>query len=162
MALPAMGKLSNQRTQFKGIKMAQAQNGDTVKVHYTGTLDDGTVFDTSVGRDPLEFTLGERQVIPGFEQAIVGMTPGESKTAEIPADEAYGPHNKEMVVSVDRSDFPNNIEPKVGQMLQLHQPSGQRIAVTVTEVSESSVTLDANHPLAGKDLTFDIQLVEIM
>jgi peptidylprolyl isomerase len=162
MALPATGKFSSQRTQFKETRMEQAQNGDTVKVHYTGTLDDGTIFDTSVGRDPLEFTLGERQVIPGFEQAVVGMSPGESKTAEISADEAYGPHNEEMVVSVDRSDFPNSIEPRVGQMLQLHQPSGQRIAVTVTEVSEASVTLDANHPLAGKDLTFDIQLVEIM
>jgi peptidylprolyl isomerase len=162
MALPVMGKFSSQRTQFKETRMEQAKNGDTVKVHYTGTLDDGTVFDTSLGRNPLQFTLGEGQVIPGFEQAIVGMSPGESKTAEISVDGAYGPHNEEMVVSVDRSDFPNNIEPRVGQMLQLHQPSGQRIAVTVIEVSESSVTLDANHPLAGQDLTFDIQLVEIM
>jgi peptidylprolyl isomerase len=141
--------------------MAQAKNGDTVQVHYTGTLDDGTVFDTSVDRNPLQFTLGEGRVISGFEQAVAGMTPGESKTVRITVDEAYGPHDAEMVMAIDRSDFPENIEPRVGQMLQLHQPGGQSIVVTVTEVSESSVTLDANHPLAGKDLTFDIELLEI-
>ena len=142
--------------------MAQAKNGDTVKVHYTGKLEDGTVFDTSINRDPLQFTIGENQVIPGFEQAVVGMNPGESKTTKVPADKAYGPHHKEMVIVVDRNQFPANLEPKVGQQLQIRQADGRAIVVTVTDVSESSVTLDANHPLAGKDLTFDIQLIEIL
>ena len=142
--------------------MARPKTGDTVKVHYTGKLEDDTVFDTSANRDPLQFTIGEGQVIPGFEQAVVGMKPGESKTAKIPVDEAYGPHHKEMVLVVGRDQFPAELEPKVDQRLQMSRADGQRIAVTVTEVSEESVTLDANHPLAGKDLTFDIQLVEIL
>jgi len=142
--------------------MAGAKNGDTVKVHYTGKLEDGTVFDTSVERDPLQFTIGQGQVIPGFEQAVVGMNPGESKTSKIPADKAYGPHRKEMILVVDRNQIPVELKPKVGQQLQSRQAEGRTIRVTVTDVSESSVTLDANHPLAGKDLTFDIQLVEVV
>ena len=141
--------------------MAQAKTGDTVKVHYTGKLDDGTVFDTSVEREPLQFTIGESQLIRDFEQAVVGMSPGESNTVQIPSDKAYGPHHKEMVLEVDRSEFPENVEPKVDQRLQVQKSDGQVFAVTVTAVSESKVTLDANHPLAGKDLTFDIQLAEI-
>ena len=140
---------------------AQAKDGDTVKVHYTGKLEDGTVFDTSIERDPLQFTIGEGQLIPGFEQAVVGMSPGESKTVEIPADEAYGPYREEMVLVVDRDQLPPDLQPEVGQQLQMRQEDGQIILVTVIDVSESSVTLDANHPLAGQDLTFDIQLVEI-
>ncbi len=142
--------------------MAQAKNGDTVKVHYTGKLEDGTVFDTSINRDPLQFTIGEGQIIPGFEQAIVGMNPGESKTTKVQADKAYGQHLKEMVVVVDRNQFPVDLKPEVGQRLQTRQADGRAIVVTVTDVSESSVTLDANHPLAGEDLTFDIQLLEIV
>jgi peptidylprolyl isomerase len=142
--------------------MAQAKNGDTVKVHYTGKLEDGTVFDTSIERDPLQFTIGEGRVIPGFEQTVVGMNPGESKTTKIPADKAYGPHRKEMVLVVDRNQFPVDLKPKVGQQLQSRQADGGAMRVTVTDVSESSVTLDANHPLAGKDLTFDVRLVEIV
>ena len=142
--------------------MAEAKNGDTVKVHYTGKLEDGTVFDTSIERDPLQFTIGEGQVIPGFEQAVAGMNPGESKTTKVPEDKAYGPRRKEMVLVVDRNQFPVDLKPKVGQQLQSRQADGRTIRVTVTEVSESSVTLDANHPLAGKDLTFDVQLVEIV
>ncbi len=141
--------------------MAQAKNGDTVKVHYTGKLDDGTVFDTSADREPLQFTIGEGQIIPDFEQAIVGMNPGESKTVQIPSDRAYGPHREEMVMVVDRNEFPKDLEPRVDQRLQVRQSDGQTFAVTVTAVSESKVTLDGNHPLAGKDLTFDIQLTEI-
>ena len=140
--------------------MAQAKIGDTVKVHYTGKLEDGTVFDTSNNRDPLQFTIGENQVIPGFEEAVVGIKPGESRTAKFPADKAYGPHRKEMVMVVNRNQFPVDMEPKTNQQLQISQDDGGRIVVTVTEVSESSVTLDANHPLAGKDMTFDIQLME--
>jgi len=142
--------------------MAEAKNGDTVKVHYTGKLDDGTVFDTSADREPLQFTIGEGQIIPDFEQAIVGMNPGESKTIQIPSDNAYGPHHKEMVMEVDRSEFPADLEPKVDQRLQVRQQDGQAFPVTVTDVSETKVTLDGNHPLAGKDLTFDIQLSEIV
>ena len=141
--------------------MAQAKNGDTVKVHYTGKLDDGTVFDTSADREPLQFKIGEGQLIPDFEQAVIGMNPGDSKTVQIPSDKAYGPHHEEMVMEVDRSQFPEGLEPKVDQRLQVQQPDGQAYAVTVTDVSEAKVTLDANHPLAGKDLTFDIQLTEI-
>jgi len=142
--------------------MAQAKNGDTVKVHYTGKLDDGSEFDTSIGQDPLEFTLGEGMVIPGFEEIVLGMEPDETKTATIPADKAYGPHNKEMVMEVDRSQFPPDVAPEVGQELQMRRPDGQTIVIVVTEVSESTVTLDANHPMADKDLTFEIQLVEIV
>jgi peptidylprolyl isomerase len=141
--------------------MAQAKKGDTVKVHYTGKLDDGSVFDTSADREPLQFTIGEGQIIPDFEQAVVGMNPGDSKTVQIPSDRAYGPHREEMVMEVDRNEFPADLEPKVDQRLQVSQQDGQTFAVTVTAVSETKVTLDGNHPLAGKDLTFDIQLSEI-
>ncbi len=139
----------------------QAKSGDKVQVHYTGKLEDGSVFDTSQGREPLEFTLGEGQVIPGFEKAVEGMTPGESKTTQIPAEEAYGPRRSEMIMEIDRNQFPSNIQPEVGQQLQVRQPNGEGFAVTITEVNDNTVTLDTNHPLAGQDLTFDIQLVEI-
>jgi peptidylprolyl isomerase len=142
--------------------MAQAQNGDLVKVHYTGKLDDGTVFDSSKDREPLEFKLGDDQLIPGFENAVAGMNAGESKTVKIAANEAYGPHRREMVVVVDRTDFPDDIDPKVGQQLRMQGPDGQELGVRVTDASEKTVTLDGNHPLAGEDLTFDIQLVEIV
>jgi peptidylprolyl isomerase len=142
--------------------MTPAKHGDTVKVHYVGKLRDGTVFDTSREREPIEFTIGESQLIPGFEQAVVGMGAGESKTVEIASDEAYGPRNEEMVVIIERNEFPNHLIPKVGQLLQIRQPTGQMFIVTITDVSESNVTLDANHPLAGKDLTFEFQLVEII
>lgn len=142
--------------------MEQAKRGDSVKVHYTGKLDDGTIFDTSEDRDPLQFTLGKGQVIPGFEAAIIGMNPGQSKVAKIPSNQAYGPYRKEMVIEVERKDFPGEINPEVGQQLQLSQPDGRAIIVTTTNVTESKITLDANHPLAGKDLTFDIKLVEII
>ena len=142
--------------------MGQAEHGNTVKVHYTGKLDDGTVFATSTEREPMEFKIGESQVIPDFEQAVIGMNAGESKAIKIPADKAYGPYHEEMVVAVDRDRLPPNFEPEVGQQLQVRQADGRVITVMVTDVSESSVTLDANHPLAGKDLSFDIQLVEIL
>jgi FKBP-type peptidyl-prolyl cis-trans isomerase 2 len=141
--------------------MTQAKQGDMVKVHYTGKLDDGTVFDSSIDRDPLEFVLGEGQLIAGFEQAVLGMTPGESKTEKIPADEAYGPHREEMVVEVERQQLPDNIPLDVGQQLQIQQAPNQIIPVVITAISESKVTLDANPPLAGKDLIFEIELVGI-
>ncbi len=141
--------------------MAGAKQGDTVKVHYTGKLEDGTVFDSSFNRDPLQFTIGGGQVIPGFEQAVIGMNPGESKTTKVPADKAYGPHHEEMVMVVERNQFPGHLKPEVGQRLQIHLADGGTLIVVVTDMSESTVTLDANHPLAGKDLTFDIELLEI-
>lgn len=141
--------------------MAEAKSGDTVKIHYTGRLEDGTVFDSSRERAPLEFTLGEGQVIPGVEDAVGGMGQGESKTARIPATEAYGPHREELVLVVGPDKFPENVEPDVGQRLQMQQPNGQAVAVTVTDVSDQGIQLDANHPLAGRDLTFDLELVEI-
>ncbi|HEY9601416.1 MAG TPA: peptidylprolyl isomerase [Allocoleopsis sp.] len=142
--------------------MVQAKPGDTVKIHYTGKLDDGTVFDSSAEREPLEFTLSGGQVIPGFEQAVVGMAPGESKTEKIPMEQAYGPYRQEMVIQVNREQLPPDLDPEVGLQLQIQQPNGQAIPVLVTEVTNSKVTLDANHPLAGEDLTFDIELVEIV
>ncbi|MFC2001076.1 FKBP-type peptidyl-prolyl cis-trans isomerase [Chloroflexota bacterium] len=133
-----------------------AQNGDTVKVHYTGKLQDGSVFDTSVGSEPMEFTLGEGRLIPGFEQAVTGMQVGESKTVTIPVDEAYGQRRDELIFEVERDELPADIEPEVGMQL----PTSQGV-VTITEVSETMTKIDANHPLAGQDLTFDIELVEI-
>lgn len=141
---------------------AVAKNGDTVKVHYTGRLEDGTVFDTSIGSEPLEFTLGQSQLIPGFEQAVIGMQVGESKTVTIPADEAYGPRRDDMVLEVDKDELPDDLEPEVGMYLQMNQGDGGMVVVTITEVSETTITIDANHPLAGQDLTFDIELVEIV
>lgn len=141
--------------------MAQAKTGDTVKVHYTGKLGGDVVFQTSVGRKPLQFIIGEEQLIPAFEQALIGMNPGESKNIKIPADEAFGPYRKEFVQTIDRSQFPTDLEPEVGQKLNMSNDGGRAIVVTVIDFSESGVTLDANHPLAGEDLAFDIKLEEI-
>ncbi len=141
--------------------MARAKQGDTVKVHYVGTLDNGTVFDTSSGREPLEFTLGGGQVIPGFEEAVTGMQVGETKTTHIPADDAYGPHREGLVLELERERIPEDIELTVGSRLQLQQPGGEAVPVTVTALDSGTVTLDANHPLAGEDLTFELELVEI-
>ena len=142
--------------------MAQAKTGDTVKVHYTGKLGDGSVFDSSEGCEPLEIKIGGGQLIVGFEEALSGMEVGESKTVTIPVDKAYGPYQQEMEMVVGRSQFPAELEPRVGQQLQVGQPEGQTFVVTVTAISGEEVTLDANHPLAGKDLIFDLQLVEIV
>ncbi len=141
--------------------MTQVKTGDTVKVHYTGKLEDGTVFDSSVEKDPIEFTLGRQQLIPGFEQAVLGMEPGNSKTVTIPSDEAYGPHREDRVMEVARAEIPPEIDLQVGLRLQMQQPDGQTLILTVTEVQEDRVKLDANHELAGKDLVFDIELVSI-
>ena len=141
--------------------MSQAKDGDTVKVHYTGKLNDGTVFDSSVGRDPLQFTIGAKKLIAAFEQCLVGMQVGESKSITLDPDEAYGMYRQEMVAEVKRSNLPENITPEVGLMLQIKQPEGQTLQVRIAEVNDETVTLDGNHPLAGKTLTFDIELVEI-
>lgn len=141
--------------------MAQAKKGDKVKVHYTGKLEDGTVFDSSQGRDPLAFTLGEGRLIPGFEVGTEGMTVGDKKTITIPPDEAYGQHRDDLTLEVNRSNFPKDLDPKVGQQFEMQQPGGQSVNVTVTQVEGEKVTVDANHPLAGKTLIFDIELVEV-
>ncbi len=140
--------------------MAQAQSGNTVLVHYTGRLADGTVFDSSQGRDPLEFTLGASQVIPGFEEAVDGLEPGQERTVTIPVERAYGDHKSELVFDVPRSQFPDHLDPQVGQRLQMSN-GDQTAVVVVSDVGDESVTLDANHPLAGKELTFVLSLVEI-
>lgn len=141
--------------------MPAAMSGDTVRIHYTGRLADGTVFDSSDGREPLAFTLGAGQVIAGFDQGVTGMEVGDTKTIEIPAADAYGDRNDDMALTVGRDQFPPGLDPEVGQPLQLGMDDGQTMQVTVTEVTEDSVTLDANHPLAGKDLIFDLELVGI-
>jgi peptidylprolyl isomerase len=141
--------------------MTQAKQGDTVKIHYTGRLQDGSVFDSSSGREPLQFTIGSGQVIPGFEDAVAGMQTGENKTVEIPCAKAYGERNPSMVMQVARRHVPADIDPEVGQRLQMGSPSGELIAVEIIEISDENITLDANPPLAGEDLTFDIELVEI-
>ena len=141
--------------------MAQAKEGDTVKIHYTGKFNDGKVFDASKEEEPLEFVLGEGQVIPGVEEAVIGMNPEESKTTTIPPEKGYGQYHEDMVVDVDKSKFPEHIQPELGLELELKQEDGESVYVVVTNITDEEVTLDANHPLAGKDLTFDIRLMEI-
>ncbi len=146
--------------------MSKAKSGDTVKIHYTGKLADGMEFDTSKGNEPLSFTLGKGEVIPGFESAVEGLAVGDSHTVEISADQAYGPHRDEMVIEAKRSEMPEGLELKVGRQLEGRSDAEgegepQRVIFTITGVTDDQVILDANHPLAGKDLTFDIELVEI-
>ena len=141
--------------------MVEAKSGDTVKVHYTGTLEDSTVFDTSIEREPLEFTIGDGQFLPDFEQAVIGMKVGELKTINIPAEQAYGPYRDDLVLVVERDELPEDLDPQVGQQLQLIQPDGGSITVIIIEITETTATLDANHPLSGENLTFEIELVEI-
>ncbi len=136
-----------------------AETGDIVKVHYTGTLNDGTVFDSSIDWDPLEFTIGQGQLITDFEQAVIGMKVGESKTVNIPATEAYGLYRDDLVFTVERSLLPDIIQ--VGQQLQMMQADGSILVITIISVSETTATVDANHPLAGEDLIFEIELIEI-
>lgn len=141
--------------------MTQAKQGDNVKIHYTGKLEDGTVFDSSEGRDPLGFQLGSGQVIIGFDEAVTGMSVGESKNVTIPADKAYGQRNDQLVMEVPKSQVPSDIKPELNQQLQMGGPNGEIVVVTIVDVSDESITLDANPPLAGKDLIFDIKLVEV-
>jgi peptidylprolyl isomerase len=142
--------------------MTRAKAGDTVRVHYTGKLEDGSVFDSSENREPLEFTIGAGQVIPGFEAAVTGMATGESKSATIPPEEGYGPRRKEMMAVVDREQLPDDLDVSVGQRLQVQQSDGRQLVVSVADIADKTVTLDANHELAGKTLTFDLQLVEVV
>jgi len=141
--------------------MTKAKQGDTVKVHYTGRLDDGVVFDSSRDGEPLEFKIGEGSVIPGFEEAIEGMSAGETRTVTIEPDKAYGPRRDEMEAEVNRTELPPNLELEVGQQLELPQENGQIIILSIMALTDETVTVDANHPLAGRNLTFEIELVEI-
>ncbi|MCE5272080.1 peptidylprolyl isomerase [bacterium] len=143
--------------------MDPAAKGDKVKVHYTGRLADGTVFDTSHERnEPLEFTLGQGAVIEGFEQAVLGLKPGQSRHVEIPPEAAYGPHRENMTTLVDRCQLPPDLDPQVGQHLEVSHANGNILLVTVTEVNDEMVRLDGNHPLAGKTLCFEIELLAIL
>ena len=142
--------------------MSQAKSGDTVRIHYTGTLNDGTQFDSSEGRDPLEFSLGSGQVIPGFDKAVEGMSIGDNKSVSIEPEEAYGQKHEQLVQDVPKSALPQDMDPEVGMRLQSQSPDGQVIHLVITAVAEESITVDGNHPLAGHTLTFDINLVEIV
>jgi FKBP-type peptidyl-prolyl cis-trans isomerase 2 len=140
----------------------KAKDGDTVKVEYTGRLDDGTIFDSSEGREPLEFAIGSGNIIAGFEKGVIGMGIGESKTITIPVEEAYGPSRPELIFTVSKGEFPEDMEFEAGMELQSQQPDGRIMRATVLEIMDDSVTVDMNHPLAGKTLIFDIELVEII
>jgi peptidylprolyl isomerase len=142
--------------------MQQAQQGDKVKVHYHGTLRTGEIFDSSNGREPLEFTVGSGQVIKGFDEGVKGMSVGEKKKVEIPVQDAYGEKSQDLIIEFPKEQFPADMNPEVGQQLMMSNGSGQSFPVTIQEIKEDSVLLDANHPLAGQDLIFDLELVEIV
>ena len=141
--------------------MQQVKKGDTIKVHYHGKLVDGTTFDSSEGREPLEFEVGSGMVIPGFDDGVTGMSIGEKKTVQIPADEAYGPLQQDMIMEFPKDKFPADMVPEVGMQLSMNNGQGQEFQVLIKEVKEAVVVLDANHPLAGKDLIFDLELIGI-
>jgi len=141
--------------------MAQVKSGDTIKVHYHGKLTNGETFDSSAGREPLEFEVGSGAVIPGFDEGVTGMSVGEKKTINIPFAEAYGPKNPEMLIEMPKDRFPADMELEVGMPLMMSDQEGQQFQVTITEIKDAVVMLDANHPLAGQDLIFDLELVDI-
>ena len=140
--------------------MAQVKKGDTVKVHYHGTLNDGSIFDSSTGREPLEFEVGNGMVIAGFDEGVTGMAIGEKRTVNIIADEAYGPVQQDMIMEFPKTQFPPDMVPEIGLQLSMSNNEGQQFPVTIIDVKDEVVVLDANHPLAGKDLTFDLELVD--
>ena len=142
--------------------MPQVKTGDTVRVHYTGSLSDGKIFDSSVDRKPLEFTVGAHHVVPGFEQAVLGMSLGESKTTHIPADQAYGQRDNRLIIRVSKSQLPPGMTVKLNDQLQMRSGDGRVMNVTVAEIADDELVLDSNHFLAGKDLIFDIELVGIV
>jgi len=141
--------------------MAQAKNGDTVQVHYKGELSSGEMFDTSRGGDPIRFTLGAEEVISGFETAIIGMSVGESKRVVVPISEAYGPHLDELMLIVPNDEIPPDVSPEIGDVYHLKHPDGPEFEAIISEVRDDGITLDANHPLAGENLTFELELVAI-
>jgi len=141
--------------------MRQAKCGDRVIVHYTGKLENGEVFANSKVGEPFEFTIGKGEVIPGFERGVIGMEVGETKTITVPPEEAYGPRREELLVDVRKSALPENITPAIGEQLEIPQQDGNLIMVTIFDMSEDTITLDANHPLAGTTVTFIIQLIGV-
>ena len=141
--------------------MAQARTGDHVKLNYTGKLDDGTVFATSAETNPLEFTLGNRTMLQAIEEAVEGMETGETKTVYVPADEAFGPWREELVQEIPKDSLPEAIDLEIGERLWVDQPGADPLMVSVMDISDSTITLDANHPLAGEDLVFDLELVDV-
>jgi FKBP-type peptidyl-prolyl cis-trans isomerase 2 len=142
--------------------MVQAKMNDKVKVHYSGALSDGTVFDSSLEREPFEFTIGQGMVIPGFEKGIIGMSEGDSRMVSITSDDAYGPYRDDLVGIIDKSRKPENIDLEIGMVLQMRSPEGSITNVTVKDIGDEGITLDLNHPLAGKDLVFEIKLMEVL
>jgi FKBP-type peptidyl-prolyl cis-trans isomerase 2 len=142
--------------------MTQANEGNRVKVHYQGLLNDGTVFDSSYESDPLEFTIGEGEIIPGFEEAVVGMQAGDKKNVAVTSEQAYGDYKEERKIEIERSQLPEDITPEIGMVLQMDTPNNRTLYVTIVDIGDENLTLDANHPLAGKDLNFEIELMEIM
>ncbi len=142
--------------------MSQVKAGDTVKVHYHGRLTDGTTFDSSEGREPLEFEVGTGMVIKGFDDGLMGMTIGQKKTIQIPVENAYGPKDPQMLIDFPIDRFPPDMKPEVGMRLNMTNDRGQHIPVVITEIKGDTVILDANHPLAGEDLIFDLELMEIV
>ncbi len=142
--------------------MQQVKAGDTVKVHYHGRLADGTVFDSSSGRQPLEFEVGSGMVIKGFDNGVLGMSVGDKKTIEIPVEDAYGPEDPQMIMDFPIDRFPENLQPEVGMQLNMSDGAGRNFPVVIREIKDDTVVLDANHPLAGEDLIFDLELVEIV
>ncbi|HPE85512.1 MAG TPA: peptidylprolyl isomerase [Chlamydiales bacterium] len=141
--------------------MAEAEKGSTVKVHYTGKLQDGTVFDTSKNIEPIQFVVGSGEIIKGFEQAVIGMACGENKTVTIPCNEAYGPKREDLVAEVNRGELPPDLSLTIGQKLQIGDQESGVIIVSVVDMDDNTVKLDANHPLAGEDLIFEIELLEV-
>jgi FKBP-type peptidyl-prolyl cis-trans isomerase 2 len=148
--------------QSKEKLMTSAQHGDTVKIHYVGKLEDGTVFAASAEQEPLEFKIGQQVVLPALELAVVGMEPGEKKRTEVPPEEGYGPHRDELVVVVAQEKLPDEVPVEVGQSLRVTQPNGESLSARITGVADRAVTLDANHPLAGQKVNFDLQLIEVL
>ncbi len=155
-------KKTRSKKQMAMVEVEGIKQGDTVEVEYTGKLDDGTVFDTSVSKEPLKFTLGVKKVIPGFEEAVLGMKQGEKKTTRIPVEKAYGDRRKELIFEIPKEKMPKDGEIKIGQYLRLdHDNTGKQFLVSVKEIKENTVVLDGNHPLAGKDLIFEIKILSI-
>jgi len=148
--------------KIKELLMATVKQGDIIKIHYTGKLEDGTVFDSSEGGNPMEFTVGDGEVIPGLEQGVAGMSVGESRTITVPMEQAYGPRNDARVFELDKAKAPENFNGEIGQQLQMFRADGMAVTVTVVGVSEKTFTMDCNHPLAGKTLIFETTLVKIL
>jgi peptidylprolyl isomerase len=156
------GKIASLLSVYEEGTMARAEVGDTVRVRYRGFLNDGTMFDSSSEIEPLEFTIGEEMVIPGFEEAVIGMREGDTKGVSVPPEDAFGPHRKDLVLVVNKSDIPSHINPHLGMKLEIRSYDGGTAPVTVTDITEETIILDGNHELAGRELNFKIELTQIV